>query len=101
MAEDTVLGSHLLIKLGPWHRGQDQNKGGLEAVFHGKVDNLTEDLGRVFIKAYHKGAHDADLSLMKTPDTVGVLRRTVRRLVHSIDVGLRERFEANVHTDAA
>lgn len=100
MAEDTVLGSHFLKKLGPWHRGQNQDKGGLEAVFHDKVDNLIEDLRCVIIKAYHKGAHDAYFSLMKTSDTVGVLSGTVWKLVHSIDVRLRERFEAYVHTDA-
>ena len=100
MAEDTVLGSHLFKKLGSGHRGQDQDKGSLEAVLHGKVDNLIEDLGRIIIEAYHKGTHDADLSLVKMSDTVGVLSGAVGGLVHSIDVRLRERFEANVHTDA-
>ena len=101
MAEDAVLGSHLLEKLGTRHRGQDQNKGGLETVFHGEVDDLIEDLGSVFVKTYHKGAHHADFSLVKTPDTVGVLSRFVWELVHLIDVRLGERFEANVHTNAA
>ncbi len=90
MAEDAVLGSHLLIKLGPWHRGQDQDKGSLEPVLHGKVDNLIEDLWRVIVETYHKGAHDADLSFVKTSDRIGILSSTVGRLAHSIDVRLRK-----------
>jgi len=101
VAEDTVLGSHLLKKLGPGHGGQDQDKGGLEAVFHGKLDNLIEDLGSVLVKSYHKGAHHADFSLVKTPDTIGVLSRFIGELVHLIHVRLRERFEANVHSDTS
>jgi hypothetical protein len=100
MAEDTVLGSHLLEELGPGHRGQDQNKGGLETIFHGEVDDLIEDLGSVFVKSYHKGAHHADFSLVETPDTIGVLSRFIGELVHLIHVRLGERFEANVHSDA-
>lgn len=100
MAEDTVLGSHLLEELGTGHRGQDQNKGGLETIFHGEVDDLIEDLGSVFVKSYHKGAHHADFSLVETPDTIGVLSRFIGELVHLIHVRLGERFEANVHSDA-
>ena len=101
MAEDTVLGSHLLKKLGPGHRGQDQDKGGLETIFHGEVDDLIEDLGSVFVKSYHKSAHHADFSLVKKPNAIGVLSRFVGELVHLIHVRLRERFEANVYSNAS
>jgi len=101
MAEDTVLGSHLLKKLRTRQGREDQNKGGLETIFHGEVDDLIEDLGSVFVKSYHKGAHHADFSLVETPDTIGVLSRFVGELVHLIHVRLGERFEANVYSNAS
>ena len=100
MTEDAVLGSHLLEELGTRQGCEDQNKGGLETIFHGEVDDLIEDPESVFVKSYHKGAHQADFSLVKKPDAIGVLSRFIGELVHLIHVRLRERFEANVHSDA-
>ena len=99
--EDPALGIHLCVKGGIRKGGEDQRKGGLEAILNSKFGDPVKDRGCVFIKADDEGAHDADAALVETANGIGIFGCPVRELVHGIDRCLRERFEADVDADAA
>ncbi len=100
-AEDPAFGVHLRIEAGTRQWGKDQCEGGLQAVCHGEFGDLIEDRGCVLIKADDERTHDADLTLMKTADRIGVVGRFIRKLVHGINRVLRERFETDIDAHAA
>jgi len=99
--EDPALRFHLRVEGGVRKGGEDQRKGGLEAVLNSKFGDPVKDRGRVFIKAHDERTHDADAALVQAADGIGVFGCPVRELVHGIDRCLRERFEADVDADAA
>ena len=100
-AEDPALGVHLRVERGVRKGSKDQGKGSLKVIFYGEFNDSVKDSGGVFIKSYDECAHDPDFAFSKATDTVGIFGRPVRKFMHGVNVCLGERFEADVHTDAA
>ena len=100
-AENPALGVHLRVERGIRKGSKDQRKGSLQAILYGELGDLVEDRGGVFIKTDDECAHNPDFALSKAADTVGIFSRPVRKFMHGVNGYLGERFEADVHTDAA
>lgn len=100
-AENPALGVHLRVERGIRKGSKDQRKGSLQAILYGELGDLVEDRGGVFIKTDDECAHNPDFALSKAADTGGIFSRPVRKFMHGVNGYLGERFEADVHTDAA